>query len=209
MSFDIMYDYDDIVVEMVPALHRKAFELGLHDNSVPHLSTWAGHEQYECEEDAWWAVFDHLMTDGWYYNTPAAEGIKLGMHRLKAAGHRIHILTARGFMNHAEEIRKATYKNIEMLELPVDTITFNRNKVEGMAQAMRPTTQTLSPGYISVKKFDYAIDDGAHNYEDLDAAGVNVYLLELPHNKEYRDNHPEARTVPTVDTFVDMILKES
>lgn len=208
MTLDIMYDYDDVIVGMVPALHAKAHELGLHDNSVPTLSTWAGHEQYGCKEDEWWAVFDHLMSDGWYYNTPAVEGVKLDMHRLKAAGHRIHILTARGFMNHAEEIRKATYKNIEMLELPVDTITFNRNKVEGMAQAMRSTMQSLGGNYVSVKKFDYAIDDGAHNYEDLDAAGVNVYLLELPHNQSYRDNHPEARTVPSVGAFVDMILKE-
>lgn len=208
MTFDIMYDYDDIVVGMVPALHRKAHEMGLHDNSVPTLSTWAGHEQYQCEEDLWWSVFDELMADGWYYNTPAEIGVVEGMHRLKAAGHRIHILTARGFMNHADEIRKATYKNIEMLQLPADTVTFNRDKVQGMAEALRDTWRD-DYGKISSAKFDYAIDDGAHNYEDLDKAGVNVYLLELPHNQAYRDNHPEARTVPTVDAFVDLILKES
>jgi hypothetical protein len=204
MTFDIMYDYDDIVVEMVPALHRKAHELGLHDNSVPHLSTWAGHEQYGCEEDEWWGVFDHLMAEGWYYNTPAAQGIKEGMERLKAAGHRIHILTARGFMNHADEIRKATYKNIEHLELPVDTITFNRNKVQGMIEALGGWTR-LQPR----PQFDFAIDDGAHNYEHLDDAGVRVYLLELPHNEEWRWYHPTARTVKSVDDYVDLILKES
>lgn len=208
MTFDVMYDYDDIVVGMVPALHTKAHELGLHDNSIPTLSTWAGHEQYGCAEEDWWGVFDHLMTDGWYYNTPAIPGVKLGMHRLKAAGHRIHILTARGFMNHAEEIRKATYKNIERNELPVDTIVFARNKVEGMAESMRSTMQTISPGYVSVKKFDFALDDGAHNYEDLDAAGVNVYLQALPHNEEWRRNHPDARVVQNADEYVDLILKE-
>lgn len=208
MTFDIMYDYDDIVVGMVPALHRKAFELGLHDNSVPHLATWAGHEQYECTEDVWWSVFDHLMTDGWYYNTPAIPGVVDGMHRLKAAGHRIHILTARGFMNHAEEICKATHKNIAMNDLPVDTVTFAKNKVKGMAEALRDTWRE-DQGKISSAKFDFALDDGAHNYEDLDAAGVNVYLQALPHNEEWRRNHPEARVVQSADEYVDLILKAS
>lgn len=203
MSFDIMYDYDDIVVEMVPALHQKAHELGLHDNSIPHLSTWAGHEQYECKEEEWWGVFDHLMADGWYYNTPAAAGIKDDMDRLKAAGHRIHIVTARGFMNHADEIRKATHKNIELLELPVDTVTFNRDKVEGMISALGGWTPPDAR-----PTFDWAIDDGAHNYEHLDAAGVNVWLREVPHNAQWCLDHPDARTVPDVHTFVEMILKD-
>jgi len=203
-----MYDYDDIVVEMVPALHRKAFEMGLHDNSNPVLETWQGHLQYECEEEIWWSVFDELMKEGWYYNTPAAKGILEGMQRLKAAGHRIHILTARGFMQHADEIRKATYKNIEQLQLPVDTITFNKNKVQGMAEALRNGWVRDGERIIS-PKFDFAIDDGQHNYEHLDDAGVRVYLLELPHNEEWRWYHPTARTVKSVDQYVDIILKES
>lgn len=208
MTFDIMYDYDDIVVEMVPALHRKAHEMGLHDNSVPVLSTWAGHEQYGCDEDVWWSVFDELMVDGWYYNTPAAEGVVEDMHRLKAAGHRIHILTARGFMAHADEIRKATHKNIEQLGLPVDTVTFNRNKVEGMVEALKPHWDREA-GKIISPKFDFAIDDGAHNYEHLDSVGVRVYLLELPHNEEWRFFHPTARTVKSVHEYVEIILKET
>lgn len=204
MIFDIMYDYDDIVVAMVPALHRKAHEMGLHDNSQEFLATWHGHKQYDCDEEVWWSVFDELMADGWYYNTPAIPGVVEGMHRLKAAGHRIHILTARGFMKHAEEIRKATYKNIEQLELPVDTITFNKNKVQGMIDALGGWTPPDAR-----PSFHFALDDGPHNYEHLDDAGVNVYLQELPHNEEWRWHNPTARTVPDTNAYVDLILKES
>lgn len=207
-TFDIMYDYDDIVVAMVPALHRKAHEMGLHDNTQEALATWHGHEQYNCAEEDWWAVFDELMAEGWYYNTPAISGVVEGMHRLKTAGHRIHILTARGFMKHADEIRKATYKNIEQLELPVDSITFDKNKVRGMARVLEGSWRREG-SVISGRKFDFAIDDGPHNYEHLDSAGVNVYLQELPHNEEWRRQNPGARTVPNADTFVDIILKES
>lgn len=206
-TFDVMYDYDDVVVPMVPALHRKAHEMGFHDNTQEALATWHGDKQYGISQTQWWSVFDELMAEGWYHNAPAVPGVVEGMHKLKSAGHRIHILTARGFMAHAGEIRKATYKNVEMLELPVDTITFARDKVFGMSQALDAVQISLD-GSIPMPKFDYAIDDGDHNYEDLDSAGVNVYLLEHPHNQAYRDNHPDVRTVPTVDAFVDMILKE-
>lgn len=209
MTFDIMYDYDDVVVGMLPALHRKAHEMGFHDNTQKVLATWHGDQQYKIAPELWWTVFDELMVEGWYHNTPALPDVKEGMHRLKAAGHRIHILTARGFMKHAEEIRKATYANIEMLELPVDTITFNKNKVKGMAESMRHTWRTGEGGRIESKKFDFALDDGPHNYEDLDNAGVNVYLQELPHNEQWRRQHPEARTVTDANAFVNLILKES
>lgn len=201
--YDVMYDYDDIVVGLIPALHQKAHEMGLHDNTEEALATWHGHLQYNCTEEDWWSVFDALMVEGWYYNAPAIPGVVESMHRLKAAGHRIHILTARGFMAHADEIRKATYKNIEALELPVDTITFNKNKVEGMISALDGWTPPDAR-----PTFDFALDDGPHNYEDLDGAGVNVYLLELPHNQEWRLEHPDARTVPSAGDFVDLILNK-
>lgn len=208
MTFEVMYDYDDVVVGMVPALHRKAHEMGFHDNTQEALATWHGDQQYGITQELWWSVFDELMAEGWYYNTPAIPGVVEGMHKLKERGHRIHILTARGFMKHAEEIRRATYKNIEMLELPVDTITFDKDKPRGMASALRDRWQ-YAGGKVISPKFDYALDDGSHNYEDLDNVGVNVYLQELPHNEEWRRQNPNARTVASADAFVDLILKES
>jgi hypothetical protein len=125
------------------------------------------------------------------------------MRRLKDAGHRNHILTARGFMAHGDYIRSATYTQIQNNDVPVDTVTFDMDKVNGMITALGGWT---SPD--ARPSFDYAIDDGPHNYEALDRAGVNVILLEVPHNKQWRLDNPDARTVPSVDAFVDLILKE-
>lgn len=202
-TLDIMFDWDDIIQALIARLHEKAHEMGLHDNTTEALEMWHGHIQYGCTEEEWWRVFDELMYEGWYHNGPLIPGVVDQIRRLKAAGHRIHILTARGFMAHADEIRKATHQIIKNNDVPADSVTFDKNKVNGMISALggwappdaRPT-------------FDYAIDDGPHNYEDLDSAGVEVYLLELPHNKEWRLQNPDARTVSSVGEFVDLILNK-
>lgn len=203
-TFDIMWDWDDVIQPLAVRLHEKAHEMGLHDNTIEALEVWHGWLQYNVHQDKWFEVFDELMCEGWYHNGPLIPGVVDAMRRLKLLGHRNHLLTARGFMKHGELIKEATYEIIKKNDVPVDTITFDKDKVNGMITALggwsppdaRPT-------------FDFAIDDGPHNYEALDSAGVPVYLLEVPHNKAWREEHPDARVVPTVDAFVDLIIKES
>lgn len=203
MSLDIMFDWDDVIQGLIVRLHEKAHEMGLHDNTKEALEIWHGHLQYNCSEEDWWAVFDELMYEGFYHNGPLIPGVVDEIRRLKAAGHQVHILTARGFMAHADEIRAATYEIIQNNDIPVDTITFDKDKVNGMISALGGWTPPDAR-----PSFDFAIDDGAHNYEDLDNAGVNVYLLELPHNKQWRSENPEARTVASVNEFVNLILQK-
>lgn len=202
--YDIMFDWDDVVQPLAERLHSKAHEMGLHDNTIEALEVWHGWEQYKVPKKKWLEVFDELMLEGWYHNGLLIPGVVDQMRRLTWAGHRIHILTARGFMDHGDEIREATHAIIKRWDVPHDTLTFDKDKVNGMITALggweppdaRPT-------------FDFALDDGSHNYEDLDRAGVNVWLLEVPHNKQWRQQHPEARTVPDVEAFANMILKGS
>lgn len=104
----------------------------------------------------------------------------------------LHLVTARGFGSNveaAQKIRECTPVWVEEYGIAHDTLTFAKDKVAAQEE-------------LGVR-FDYAIDDGVHNYEALDAAGVNVYLLTRPHNAD----HP-GRRVESIDEFVDMILKE-
>lgn len=204
MTYDVMFDWDDVVQPLAVRLHEKAHEMGLHDNTKKALEIWHGNVQYGCAEEVWYSVFDELMYEGWYHNGALIPGVVDQMRRLKAAGHRLHILTARGFMAHAEEIREATYHIIEQNKVPVDTITFDKDKVNGMISSLGGWTPPDAR-----PSFDFAIDDGSHNYEALDDAGVKVYLLEVPHNKQWRVENPDARTVPDVGAFVNMILAAS
>ena len=103
----------------------------------------------------------------------------------------LHLVTARGFGKEpqASKIRACTPVWIEEYGIAHDTLTFAKDKV-------------ASQDELGVR-FDYAIDDGVHNYEALDAAGVKVYLLTRPHNA----SHP-GRRVESIDEFVDIILEE-
>ena len=54
--------------------------------------------------------------------------------------------------------------------------------------------------------FNYAIDDGEHNYRALHRAGVNVYLLDQPHNRSADDI--QDRRVRTVADWAEVILHD-
>lgn len=199
-TLDIMVDVDDVLFPLAPGLHAKAHEMGLHDNTVEALEVWHGWLQYGVPKQRWLDAFDELLRDGFYVNALPVPGAVEAIRRLHWAGHRIHIVTARGFMEHGEIIREQTHQWLEEFAVPRDTVTFAKNKVGAMEDLFGSGEGTGAYG-----RFDYAIDDGPHNYEDLDNAGVPVYLLNVPHNKDV----DVPRRVATVDEFVDIILKET
>jgi 5'(3')-deoxyribonucleotidase len=52
---------------------------------------------------------------------------------------------------------------------------------------------------------DYFIDDAVHNFQDLERAGVPVYLQSAPHNLDFYT----PQRVESVREFADMILEEA
>lgn len=82
--------------------------------------------------------------------------------RIKSAGHSIHIVTDRSFgKNGASEA--ATRAWLDRHGLPFDSITFSADK--------------------TIVRIDAMVDDKIANYDALEAAGVDVWLLTRPWNK--------------------------
>ena len=190
----VMGDIDDCLFPWSDEIHARSHAAGLHDNTEP-WKTWHPWEDYGCTAGAWWAVVNQALEDGMYEHARPIPGSVLGWNRLYWELHGmagLHLVTARGFgsnMDGAQKIREATPIWVEEYGIAHDTLTFAKDKVAAQAE-------------LGVR-FDYAIDDGVHNYEALDADGVKVYLLSRPHNA----GHP-GRRVETIDEFVDIILKE-
>lgn len=188
----VMGDIDDVFFPWADEVHRRCGVAGLHDGSQP-WGSWHMWEDYGCSKEAWLDVVAQATIDGMYTDTKPFPGSVEAWNRLLwHFGERIalHMVTARGFMANGQEIRDWTPAWLDEFGIAYDTLHFAQEKAAVQAE---------------VGRFDYAIDDGIHNYKALDSAGVKVYLLTRPHNKDF----PAARRVASIDEFVDTIIEEN
>lgn len=100
-------------------------------------------------------------------------------HRLKAAGHSIHIITDRSIGTHPQE---ATRSWLDGVGFVYDTLTFSRDK-------------TCVPT-------DIFIEDRLENADTLNAAGTLCYLINRPWNARPGDSRPR---VDTLDEYFDRV----
>ena len=189
-ALEIMVDIDEVICPTIDSIHDLALEKGLHDGSKP-MSTWRGYEQYGVPEEVYWDLWSDFALSGGYLNTEPIPGSLEALRRLYWEGHHIHIVTARGFMNHSQEIREWTPEWVAEFGVPHHTLTFAQNKV-------------AAQDHIGVR-FDYAIDDSPRNFAELLQAGVEAYLQHHPHNAAVETD----RRVQTLGEFAEIILKET
>jgi hypothetical protein len=139
----------------------------------------------------WHDVVIAAVATGLYTSVDPIPGSVEGGNRLMWFGHRLHFVTARGFMANGGNIRRWTPEWLDFIGAGRTSLTFAKDKVAAQ-EALGVT-------------FDYAIDDGGHNYDALDAAGVNVWLCEAPHNK----THPAERRTGSMWDFSTMVVEET
>jgi hypothetical protein len=191
---DIMIDIDDVLFPWADEIHRRAVERGLTD--LDSYTTWHMWEDYGIPKEVWLDLVADAALDGMYVDVPPVPGSVEALRRLHWAGHAIHLVTARGFHLNGnegqdEQVREWTDLWVHEHAVPHKTLSYARDKVAIQED-------------LGVE-FDYALDDGPHNYYALTAACVDAYLLDRPHNR-----HVETRIghrVHSVDEFVDLVLR--
>lgn len=166
-GFDVMVDIDEVIFPWAEKIHEKCGLLGLHDGTKPWTS-WQMWEDYGCTKDRWLDAIIAATSDGLYVATDPIPGAVEAINLLLWEGHRIHLVTARGFMANGREIRDWTRQWLDAYGVGRTTLTFAQDKVEAMDA-------------LEVR-FDLAIDDSQKNWEHLTAAGINAWLLTAPHN---------------------------
>lgn len=189
-TYDIMLDIDDVQMPWFETVDRHCAEAWAYDGSLGRCNVWSMHDFYGRTREEWEDVVIHATINGLYTTTDPFPGVVEGVNGLLWRGNRIHMVTARGFMANGENIRRWTPEWLETYGIGYTTLTFAKNKVKAMRE-------------LGVK-FDYALDDGVHNYEDLTLAGVPTWLHDAPHNEGYES----PRRVASLWEFAQMVHQQ-
>lgn len=192
LTFDIGVDIDDVLHPWFLTAHELCVVAGITNGVTP--KTWRMADEYGCDKDSWVKVLEQATKDGTLYGVPPIPGAVEPLRRLHFAGHRIHLITARGtaaWQSHEEkvEIWRQTGDWVSEYAVPHKTLTFESDKA-AIARAL---------------KLDYFIDDGVHNFQDLEvgAPETQTYLMTAPHNGDFWTPF----RLESMDEFADVVTE--
>lgn len=182
----IGFDVDGVIYRMTKAYHlwlNQSRGMSLDPELEAH--TWDWYEDWETLEEFLTNLHAGVDAGVLFWKGELYEPtIPQNLRELRAAGHTIHVVTARfsGLVRSSEE---ATRHFFEKKDLIYDTLTLTKDKA-------------------SVKT-DLFIEDNYKNYLALEQAGVVSYLVNRPYNVGF----PANRRVDTVDEFTGLILENA
>lgn len=114
----------------------------------------------EWDKKQFWKFVKRGVEAGVIFNTPPFRGAVEAFNSVKAAGHKVHIITARP--DYAEGISEKWFRTCGF---DYDSLTFSLDK--------------------TVVPTDMYVDDKPSNIDALLKAGTDAYLLSRPWNKNY------------------------
>lgn len=179
---DVMEDLDGVNFWFDRGYHRAGTSLGYIDPArFPHqpASSWEFYERYEHDLDTFLKVCKEGADAGVLWPTDMIPGARPAWQDLAHNGHRIHVKTDRAFGSHPLVSQVATRMILDMNGLTYESLTFTADK-------------TVGPSC------DIALEDKLENYDALDAAGVQAWLIDRPWNQD----NGSRRRVFTHDEFV-------
>jgi hypothetical protein len=182
-----IFDIDDVLVPWAAPVHDACVAAGLTDKKT--WTKWDMASDYGVKLEQWLEVVNTLVVPGGIYHAPPYPGVLESLAFLKAEGHDIHMVTARGFFDHGPQIRQWTMDWMHDYGVP-GKLWFSQTK--GEVATMIGAT--------------HAIDDRLKNVLDLVGAGVDTYLMTQPHN--LNDDFREDRRVDSVSEFVRRTVRE-
>ncbi len=174
-------DIDDVLTDWFTAAHAIATTAGITNGNTP--TSWRMWEDYGCTRAEWVRHVMDLAAPTMYAQLIPHPGARQALDDLRAAGHTVHIVTARGFGYHAGTVRHHTARWLDVHHLGHDSLTFSRDK--------------------TIVHTDVFVDDSWDNVNALNMAGVKAYLHTAPHN----DQIDYDLRVPNLAAFAKLILE--
>lgn len=165
---DVGHDLDGCHFRFERSWYNAAAILGhLNPGAQPFIEsrTWAFYEAYGMDAERFLKVCNQAADEGLLWCGPVMPGGKDAWLDIAADGHRIHVKTDRSFGADPVVSEVATRIWLRSNGLPYDTLTFTADKTQG-------------------PRCDVMIEDKLANYDALDAAGVQVWLLDQAWNQD-------------------------
>lgn len=182
----VIFDIDDVLMPWAEVVHHACIEAGLTPKGS-RWSSWSMWEDYKCTREQWLEVVNTLVIPNGVYHGKPYPGVLEAIDDLWQTGAEIHLVTARGFFDHADQIRTWTEDWIA------------ENLIPGRLQFAQ------DKGRVAMEiGATHAIDDNLKNVTEMADAGADAYLMTQPHN-ELSYFNPNRR-VANVPQFVDRIL---
>lgn len=135
-------------------------------------------------DDEWMEFWVWGTEQGYIFNNAPFRGAVEANNALYDAGHKIHIITYRGFKSHPGLAEKVTESWLDTVGFKYDSLTFSEDK--------------------TVIKTDVFVEDNLDNYHALNAAGTECYLITRPWNEGVK----VERRVRSVAEFARIILEK-
>lgn len=154
------------------------------DQPMPPVTSWSIVEAFDLvSSDEFHRVCHDGVNAGLLFCGFPTEHAGDALRRIKAAGHRIHIKTARDY-GHPGVAEALTHRFLDEIDAPYDTLLITRDKTAG-------------------EPCDVFVEDKPSNFAALWAAGTPTYLVDLPWNGDV----PAGRwRVPHIGAFADEVL---
>lgn len=184
MSLHIGVDIDDVLFPWYPKAHDACVKAG-HANELPIPTSWHPYLEYGIDVQTWHDILGIATTNGNLYCGEPIDGINQPLQALLDAGHKVHLVTARGYLQHGHIARADTVDWLDTYKVPHTTLTFSQDKT------IIPTA--------------YFLDDNSDNIAAVQAAGSRGFLLNQPWN----EHAAHEDRVDHVAQFAAHILKEN
>lgn len=167
-------DIDDVLFPWYDLAHEACVAAGITNGMTP--TSWAPFEDYGCTDQQWYDVLAGALHAG-MYEAPPLNGAVEALHRITDAGHKIHIVTARGLLAHGLAIKAATVAWIEANDVPHVALHFTGDK--------------------TLVRTDVFVDDHPRHVRGLEAQGTRTWLVDRPYNQDC--SHPRRRSCGASD----------
>lgn len=183
-SLDVGLDLDGCFYDFAAAYFSACLRMGRITGAArtrfKAAERWEFYEDYDHDLSAFLENCSDAADRGLLWSGPVERAGRAAWNALFMEGHLLHVKTDRSFGSHPVASEVGTYMWLGHNGLGHASVTFGVDKTQG-------------------PPVDIFLDDKLANYDALDAAGVQVWLMDRPWNQDPGDTR---RRVYTHDEFV-------
>lgn len=180
----ILVDLDDVLYDFCGVAQRVCERAGITSGGT--ITQWAFERDYDCSREDLWKVLNSATVTGELYEGPPIPRTLSQLRRLRYAGHRVHLVTARGFGPQGALVEALTREWVRLHNVSLDALAFTKDK----------------GGYVEENRITWALDDKPANCAAMLDAGATTFLMLAPHNQ----NVYGFPRVETVREFADIVI---